>query len=137
MSRASEPNDAVRSGHLLDSHSALWYLTDEARLSERVRAVLADPGNRVLVSAVTLYELMFKASRKRLSNAMLRLPEALSAAGLALLPVTTEALVAAAVLDWSHGDPWDRVLLAQARTADLWLLSRDVAFDAVSDRRLW
>lgn len=126
-----------RSGHLLDSHTVLWYLTDEGRLSRAVVDLLADPAERVVVSDVTLYELMFKARRGRLPAGLLRLPEALSASGLRSMPITTDALIAAAALDWAHGDPWDRILLAQARLLDLSLVSRDVAFDDVSSRRIW
>ena len=124
-------------GYLLDSHALFWYLDDSTRLSEAARAVIDDPGNHVLVSAVSVYELMFKASRGGLSDSLLRLPEALEAAALPTLPIPSQVVLIAATLDWAHGDPWDRLLLAQATFSDLALISIDEAFDQVSDRRLW
>ena len=128
----------MSAGYLLDSHAVLWYLGDDSRLSDRVAELIAEPANRVLVSDVTLYELMFKAGRARLPSHLLRLPELLEAAALTpTLPISGEAVRLAATLDWAHGDPWDRLLLAQATLADFALVSKDLVFDAVSDRRLW
>ena len=124
-------------GYLLDSHAVLWYLGDVGRLSRTVGAVMDDPGNRVLASDVTLYELMFKATRGRLPDGLLRLPEMLETAGLPTMAISNEAIRSAATLDWTHGDPWDRLLLAQATIADLVLVSKDAIFDEVSERRLW
>ena len=125
------------SGYLVDSHAVLWYLGDSSKLSADARSVFDAPANRVLVSDVTLYELMFKAARARLPIGLLRLPEMLSAAALPTMPISTEAIRLAATLDWPHGDPWDRLLFAQAALADLVLVSKDEVFDAVGNRRLW
>ena len=128
----------MSAGYLLDSHAVLWYLGDDARLSDRVGELIAEPANRVLVSDVTLYELMFKAARARLPVHLLRLPELLEASALnPTLPISGEAMRVAATFDWTHGDPWDRLLLAQAVLEDLALVSKDAVFDAMGDRRLW
>lgn len=125
------------SGYLLDSHAVLWTLSDDPRLSTTARDVIADEGNAVLVSDVSLYELMFKASRGRLPESILRLPDAIEASALPILGIKSDAIRAAAVLDWEHGDPWDRILLGQAVTENLTLISKDAVFDAVTDRRVW
>lgn len=128
----------MSTGYLLDSHVVLWYLVDEPRLSESARAIVDEPSNRVLVSDVTLYELTSKAMRARPPSPLLRLPDMLEASALTpTLPISGEALRTAATLDWSHGDPWDRVLLAQATLEDLMLVSKDAVFDAMGERRLW
>ena len=57
--------------------------------------------------------------------------------GIDALGLTTPHLVYAARLDWGHGDPWDRILLAQATLEDLDLISADGAFDELTDRRMW
>ena len=62
-----------------------------------------------------------------MSRAALVLPESVAAAGFPEL----------ARLDWDHGDPWDRILLAQATLEDMTLVSADTVFDAVGASRVW
>lgn len=127
----------MNGSYLLDSHAVLWYLTEPDRLSARALAVLEEPANRVLVSDVSLYELMFKAARGRLPAELLRLPDVLEASALPSLSITRDAVRTAATLAWTHGDPWDRLLLAQALQSNLSLVSKDEVFDTVSERRVW
>lgn len=80
---------------------------------------------------------MSKAARGRRPETLLRLPQALGASALSTFPISSGAIRFAATLDRTHGDPWDRVLLAQATLADLALVPKDAVLDAVSDRRVW
>ena len=122
---------------LLDSHALFWTLTDNPRLSTRARSAILDDANDIHYSAVSLYELVFKAARRRMSAAALVLPESVAAAGLRELGIVSGHLTHAARLDWVHGDPWDRILLAQATLESMALVSADPVFDAVSEARLW
>lgn len=122
---------------LLDSHALFWTLSDDRRLSTRARSAILDDANDVYYSAASLYELVFKAARGRMPQAALVLPESVAAAGFAELGIASGHLIHAARLDWQHGDPWDRILLAQATLEDMTLVSADVAFDAVSAARFW
>ena len=65
------------------------------------------------------------------------LPEAVKFSGFHELALSSLHLVHAARLDWAHGDPWDRILLAQAHLEDMDLISADAAFDSQTERRLW
>ena len=69
--------------------------------------------------------------------AAMNLPEAVRSSGFCEVALTSLHLVHAARLDWNHGDPWDRILLAQARLEDMDLISADTAFDSQTERRLW
>ncbi len=122
---------------LLDSHALLWMLADEPKLSDTARALILDEENEVFYSPVSLYELLFKASRGRLPPEAMHLPEAARTSGLEELGLTAPHLVRAARLDWEHGDPWDRILLAQAILEDMDLISADTVFDGQTSRRAW
>ena len=122
---------------LLDSHALLWALLDDPKLSETARALVTDEGNEVFYSAVSLYELLFKAARGRMRPEAMLLLEAARDSGIEELDLTTPHLVYAARLDWEHGDPWDRILLAQATLEDMDLISVDKVFDELTDRRMW
>ncbi len=122
---------------LLDSHALFWALMDDPRLSERARGLILDHDNDVFYSPVSLYEMMFKAGRGRAPSEAMRLPEAVHASGFEMLGLTSLHLVHAARLDWDHGDPWDRILLAQVALENVALLSADKVFDAQTEQRLW
>jgi len=122
---------------LLDSHALLWTLLDDPKLSETARALVTDEGNEVFYSPVSLYELLFKATRGRMRPEAMLLLEAARDSGIDELGRTKPQLVHAARLDWGHGDPWDRILLAQATLEDMDLISVDKVFDELTDRRTW
>ena len=83
------------------------------------------------------YEPVFKARRRRLDAAMLHVVDATRTAGFRLCPPSARDWTAAAVRDWTHGDPFDRLLLAQAENGDMVLVSKNVVFDGVSGARVW
>ena len=122
---------------LLDSHALFGALADDASLSANARALIIDDGNDVFFSPVSLYELVFKARRGRMPAAALQLSEGVRATGFEEVGLTSQHLVHAANLDWGHGDPWDRILLAQATLEDMSLISLDRVFDSQTPRRLW
>ena len=122
---------------LLDSHALLWALADNSKLSDKARTLVLDDDNDVFYSPVSLYELVFKASRGRLALEAIHLPDVARASGLEELSLTSAHLIHAARLDWDHGDPWDRILLAQATLEDMGLISVDEVFDVQTERRSW
>jgi len=112
---------------LLDTHIALWALTDDPRLSQRARALIDDPANQVLVSAATVWEIAIKHALGR-DDMPISGDEALEwfrQAGYDLLPITPAHAAAVEHLPDHHRDPFDRLLVAQAITEPLRLLSRD------------
>lgn len=122
---------------LLDSHTLFWMLADHPKLSDNARVLILNEDNDVFYSPVSLYELTFKARRGRMLVEAMHLPKAVNTSGLRELGITSARLIYAARLDWDHGDPWDRILSAQATLADLEILSIDETFDEQTGRRLW
>ena len=120
---------------LLDTHIALWALADDARLPARGRLLIADPNNRVSVSAASVWEISIKHSLARgdmpVSGAQALLW--FRQAGFALLPITPEHAAAVEQLPRLHADPFDRLLVAQALTEPLHLLTHDAAVARYSD----
>lgn len=112
---------------LLDTHVALWALSDDPRLSQRARALIADPANDVLVSAVSLWEIAIKHALGR-GDMPISGDQALDwfrQAGYALLPIAPDHAAAVEHLPDHHRDPFDRLLVAQAIAEPLRLLTRD------------
>jgi PIN domain nuclease of toxin-antitoxin system len=117
---------------LLDSHVVLWLLDDSPRLGAGARRRIHAAG-AVYVSAASTWELAIKAALGKLS-----LPdgfeEAVGAAGLRELPVRHRHTLACAATELPHRDPFDTILVTQARLEGLTLLTADTKIlDAWSD----
>ena len=118
---------------LLDSHVFLWWLRDDARLGRRARAAIAAPRETVLVSAASIWEIAIKLSLGKLrwrSERRVTLEESILACGFGELPVTARHAAAVRTLAPLHGDPFDRLLVAQALTDDLRVVTADQTFHA-------
>ncbi len=112
---------------LLDTHIALWAIADDSRLSDLARSLIDDPENAVMVSAATVWEISIKHALAR-SNMPISGEEALGyfrSAEFGLLDITPIHAAAVETLPPLHGDPFDRILVAQAMTEPLRLLTRD------------
>ncbi len=125
---------------LLDTHALLWALMEPKRLSARVREVLQDPANTILVSAASAWEI---ATKHRLG----RLPQAesvvvgyrrhLATLMASELAISSEHALLAGGLPGDHRDPFDRMLTAQALTEGVPLVTDDPAFTAFHVATLW
>jgi len=113
----------------LDAHALVWWLEGDPQLSPVARTAIEDPVNDVLVSAATVWELGIKVALGKID---LRedLLEGIEAAGFDGLPVTLGDAKMAAALPMHHRDPFDRMLVAQARRLDAIVVSRDRAITA-------
>lgn len=114
---------------LLDSHVLLWWLFDDHRLGVRAREVIADGTTDVAVSAVSTWEITIKQALGRLS-APDDLAEQVVAAGFTPWSITLQDGMDAGRLPRHHGDPFDRMLIAQARSRGFAVVTSDRAFAA-------
>lgn len=112
---------------LLDTHLLLWAAGQPEKLSEQARALLLDPANRLAFSAASLWEISIKSALGRADFRVdaRRLWRLLLANGYRELPVSGEHSVAVHELPLLHKDPFDRILIAQARVEGLTLLTAD------------
>lgn len=110
---------------LLDTHVVLWWLVDDPALADDIKTRL-DHEPDVYVSAATVWEVAIKQSAGKLVEPV-DLPERIRDSGFRELPVSTEHAIAAGRLPLIHRDPFDRMLVAQARCENLSLVTRDPA----------
>ena len=109
---------------LLDTHAFLWWLNDDAKLGAGAKAAIADPRSVVHVSAASAWEIAVKRASGKL-DAPGDIRNWISDSGFSALPIEVEHAIASAELPKHHNDPFDRLLVAQARIENLALIAHD------------
>ncbi|MDQ6604639.1 MAG: type II toxin-antitoxin system VapC family toxin [Chloroflexota bacterium] len=125
---------------MLDTHAFLWFVGDEPRLSERARALIEDRATDPFLSIASVWELAIKVGLGKLTPHVpfpMLISEQLKENGIALLDITVAHALRVAQLPYHHRDPFDRMLIAQAITEGLPIISVDSVFDAYSVTRIW
>ena len=120
--------------YLLDTHTLLWAVRGSKSLSDTAREIILDTNSRIYVSAVSAYEIMNKYRIGKLqgfSDVANNYFDILLKLGADELAINTSHTHFAGKFDWSHRDPFDRLLAAQAFTENLTLITNDVAFDSL------
>lgn len=121
---------------LLDTHIALWAISDDIRLPSAAREILTSGEHSVWVSAASVWEIAIKRSRRGPAALAIGATEAIdlfARAGFALLPVNPDHAAAVEHLPPLRGDPFDRIIVAQAMTEPMRLVTSDRKVARYSD----
>ena len=116
---------------LLDTHLLLWAVAEPRKLPPGARRRIEEAD--VFVSAASLWEVSIKAALGKLAADPAELLAEIEPAGFTLLPITSEHAAAVAKLPAVHADPFDRMLVAQAKTEPLLLLTNDAVLAGYGD----
>ena len=125
---------------LLDTHAFLWWIVDSGRLSGSAYRVIADEENDIFVSAASAWEIATKFRLGRLPSGEVVATDIvgnIANQGFEELTISVTDAERAGRLPGPHRDPFDRMLIAQALTRDLAIVSIDTAFDRYGVNRLW
>lgn len=125
---------------LLDTHAFLWWIADDARLSNRARSAIANRKDECFVSLASCWEMAIKVSLEKLTLTApvdRFVPEQLATNGFGLLPIEFAHVARVARLAFHHRDPFDRLLTAQALIEDLAMVSADPIFRRYGVKRVW
>lgn len=121
---------------LLDTHALLWWLADDAALSPAARAAIAAGRTHVFVSAASAWEMSIKSAQGKL-DCPDDLEAELTQHRFQALPITVAHALAAGRLPRHHGDPFDRMLIAQAQLHQLTVVTQDPRFPLYGVPILW
>jgi len=125
---------------LLDTHAFLWYLFDDERLSSAAASAISDPGLTKLLGMGSLWEIAIKSQLGKLQLGMPLarfLDEHVHARLLELVPVDPDHLLVYADLPLLHRDPFDRLLVAQARVLGVPVVTGDPCFAPYGVDVIW
>ncbi|MCX7411639.1 MAG: type II toxin-antitoxin system VapC family toxin [Planctomycetales bacterium] len=129
--------------YLLDTHTLIWFVEGSGRLSPLARTIVTDMSNTCVVSTASLWEIAIKLGSGKLKMTSPfddLVVHRLRHEQIGILPIAANHLLAMAALTYptnGHRDPFDRMLVCQALSDDLILISADSALDAYGVSRLW
>lgn len=125
---------------LLDTHTFIWWLNDNPLLSESARTAIASERNDCFISIASCWEMAIKSSlgKLRLSKPLERfIPEELTANDFQLLKIEFRHVAKVETLPFHHRDPFDRLLVAQALTEKMAIISIDTVLSEYGVKRIW
>lgn len=125
---------------LIDTHVFIWWTSDSQKLSFTVYNLLTSPKTQVIFSVVSIWEMQIKLSlgKLQLKTALPELVEdEVKQNKIELLPLDLSHIYALSNLPNHHRDPFDRLLIAQAKSEELVIISIDEKFDGYDIERLW
>ncbi|HLP90405.1 MAG TPA: type II toxin-antitoxin system VapC family toxin [Nostocaceae cyanobacterium] len=125
---------------LIDTHTFIWYITDNSRLSSQVLDLINDENNQIFLSIASIWEMGIKHGLGKLTFTMpfeMFLTQQLSINDFSVLDIKISHIITVSQLPLYHRDPFDRMLIAQAVVENITVISADTVFDAYPVQRLW
>jgi PIN domain nuclease of toxin-antitoxin system len=125
---------------LLDSHTALWMIYEPQKLSRKVEELLRDRANERVVSYITFWEFALKTQRGKLpalGSSVAYMMKELDELQVPLLRIRRAHILAMEKLEMHHGDPFDRMLIAQAAVEGLTLVTADATMRRYGVPTFW
>ncbi len=125
--------------YLLDTHTFLWFIEDSTLLKKTAKTIL-ESDHDLLLSVASIWEIAIKVNLGKLQLAASFdpfIPEQIAINDLEILSIQIAHLNLISSLPLHHRDPFDRLLIAQAITEQIPVISRDTAFDAYQVTRIW
>lgn len=126
--------------YLIDTHVFLWWITDDDRLSMRVRVLLSDSDNDIFISAATGWEISIKYALGRLTlsqEPQTLIPSEIEKNRLTALPIMMTHTLHLSSLPMIHRDPFDRILISQSIIEKTPLITRDPLINKYEVKTVW
>ena len=124
---------------LLDTNALIWTLSDPEELSNPAKDVITNSDNKLFVSIATLWEITMKQSigKLDLEGDVLDIVEECEREGINILSIQPQHLKKLEKLPLIHRDPFDRIIVAQARTNDMTIITKDSYIPQYDVKTIW
>jgi PIN domain nuclease of toxin-antitoxin system len=125
---------------LLDTHAFLWFVLNDSQLSPKALQLIVEPTHDILISSASYWELAIKISLGKYQipgSFQVWMEQQIAANAFQILPITIAHAATVTILPFHHRDPFDRLLIAQALTEKIAIVSADRVFDSYSVLREW
>ncbi len=124
---------------LLDTHSLIWFLNGDEKLSDKAKLEIEDPANSKIVSIASIWEIAIKISldKFRFSKGFKHFLDMIEDNGFEILPITFEHALKLSTLEYIHRDPFDRLLIAQSMSENLVIVTKDDNIKRYNINTIW
>ena len=124
---------------LLDTHTFIWYIEGNAKLTQKARDVIEVSGDKIYLSIISLWEIAIKTGKKQLTlqNEFDDLLDVLHSLEIEILTITFADTQIYKNLPLHHGDPFDRMIISQAINNSLTIVGCDQSFNDYPIQILW
>ncbi len=124
---------------LLDTHTLIWFLNGDSKLSQNARTAIEHPNNLKIVSIASIWEIAIKLSlnKFKFDKGFKSFLELVENNGFVVLPITFEHALTVSNLEFFHRDPFDRLLISQCVTDNLVIVSKDENIAKYDIETLW
>ena len=124
---------------LLDTHTFIWYIEGNAKLTQKARDVIEVSGDKIYLSIISLWEIAIKTGKKQLTlqNEFDDLLDILNSLEIEILAITFADTQIYKNLPLHHGDPFDRMIISQAINNSLTIVGCDKSFNDYPIQILW
>jgi PIN domain nuclease of toxin-antitoxin system len=124
---------------MLDTHTLIWFLNGDPKLSQKAKHAIENPDNLKIVSIASIWEIAIKLSlnKFKFSKGFKSFLELIDKNGFAVLPITFDHALTVSKLEFIHRDPFDRLLISQCITDNLKVVSKDEYIAKYDIETLW
>ena len=125
--------------YLLDTHTLIWFLNGDDKLSKNAKEAIENPNNLKIVSIASIWEIAIKISldKFRFEKGFKKFLELIENNGFEIIPITFEHAITVAALEFTHRDPFDRLIIAQAISDKLTIITKDEYIEKYDVKTLW
>jgi PIN domain nuclease of toxin-antitoxin system len=123
---------------LIDTQTFIWFVEDDEKLSLKIKSIMEDTNNQLMLSIACLWEITIKMNLGKivLSGNIAAIIDKASANGFEILPIESKHLITLSTLELFHRDPFDRIMIAQAITENISIITTDNMFDLYPIKRI-
>jgi PIN domain nuclease of toxin-antitoxin system len=124
---------------LLDTHTLVWFLNGDEKLSAKVKDSIEDFNNTKFVSIASIWEIAIKISldKFRFPKGFRHFLNMIEENGFEILPISFEHTMVVSTLEFIHRDPFDRILIAQCKCDNLTFATKDENIEQYKIRTIW
>ncbi len=124
---------------LLDTHTLLWFIEDDIKLSIQAKSILSENSTPKFISIVTLWEIAVKYSLKKLelNISLADFFNLIHSSDINIINISTEHLLILNSIEHHHKDPFDRIIIAQAIAENFTIITKDENFSKYEVNIIW
>lgn len=124
---------------LLDTHTLLWFIEDDIKLSIQAKSILSENSTPKFISIVTLWEIAVKYSLKKLelNISLAEFFNLIHSSDINIINISTEHLLILNSIEHHHKDPFDRIIIAQAIAENFTIITKDENFSKYEVNIIW